>query len=60
MNRDKSDSQHFGKQITRRWFIEQCGVGMGALALNHLLTTAGYAQQADLTGNGEKNPRLSH
>ncbi len=38
----KSDSQH----VTRRWFIEQCGVGMGALALNHLLTTAGFAQQA--------------
>ncbi|MCI0524383.1 MAG: DUF1501 domain-containing protein [Acidobacteria bacterium] len=46
MNRNKSASQNFGKQITRRWFIEQCGVGMGAFALNHLLTTAGYAQQS--------------
>jgi uncharacterized protein DUF1501 len=27
----------------RRWFIEQCGVGMGAFALNHLLAGAGYA-----------------
>jgi hypothetical protein len=27
----------------RRWFIEQCGVGMGAFALNHLLASAGYA-----------------
>jgi len=27
----------------RRWFIEQCGVGMGALALNHLLASAGHA-----------------
>ncbi|HZS09121.1 MAG TPA: DUF1501 domain-containing protein [Blastocatellia bacterium] len=34
------------RQISRRWFIEQCGVGMGALALNHLLASAGYAQQA--------------
>ncbi|MBO0858001.1 MAG: DUF1501 domain-containing protein [Chloracidobacterium sp.] len=34
--------------ISRRWFIEQCGVGMGALALNHLLFSATYAatQQA--------------
>ena len=24
----------------RRWFIEQCGVGMGAFALNHLLASA--------------------
>jgi uncharacterized protein DUF1501 len=31
------------RKITRRWFIEQCGVGMGALALNHLLAGAGYA-----------------
>ncbi|MFN0109763.1 MAG: DUF1501 domain-containing protein [Blastocatellia bacterium] len=23
--------------VSRRWFIEQCGVGLGALALNHLL-----------------------
>src|SRR5215510_4954651 len=37
------------RKITRRWFIEQCGVGMGALALNHLLASAGYAatQEAD-------------
>ncbi|MBL8190084.1 MAG: DUF1501 domain-containing protein, partial [Acidobacteria bacterium] len=32
--------------VSRRWFIEQCGVGLGALALNHLLTREGYAQQA--------------
>jgi hypothetical protein len=33
-------------QVSRRWFIEQCGVGLGAFALNHLLSRAGYAQQA--------------
>ncbi len=32
--------------VSRRWFIEQCGVGLGALALNHLLAREGYAQQA--------------
>src|SRR5499425_2877909 len=31
------------EKITRRWFIEQCGVGMGAFALSHLLASAGYA-----------------
>ena len=31
-------------QTSRRWFIEQCGVGLGALALNHLLAGEGYAQ----------------
>ncbi|MBL8168492.1 MAG: DUF1501 domain-containing protein [Acidobacteria bacterium] len=31
-------------QTSRRWFIEQCGVGLGALALNHLLAGEAYAQ----------------
>ncbi len=45
--KDKQRINHeINDQISRRWFIEQCGVGMGALALNHLLTGAGYAQQA--------------
>jgi len=35
--------------VSRRWFIEQCGVGLGALALNHLLSSEGYAQ-------GSQNP----
>jgi uncharacterized protein (DUF1501 family) len=26
-----------GKKIARRWFLEQCGVGLGAIALNALL-----------------------
>src|SRR5499427_5555098 len=37
------------RKVSRRWFIEQCGVGMGAFALTHLLASAGYAatQEAD-------------
>ncbi|HEX8203119.1 MAG TPA: DUF1501 domain-containing protein, partial [Isosphaeraceae bacterium] len=31
------------RQITRRWFFQECGVGLGALALGHLLGEAGYA-----------------
>lgn len=30
--------------VSRRWFIEQCGVGLGALALNHLLAGEASAQ----------------
>lgn len=30
--------------VSRRWFIEQCGVGLGALALNHLLSGEANAQ----------------
>jgi hypothetical protein len=31
-------------QISRRWFLEQCGIGIGALALNQLLCQSAYAQ----------------
>ncbi len=31
------------KEVSRRWFFEQCGVGLGALALGHLLEESGYA-----------------
>jgi hypothetical protein len=31
------------REVTRRWFFEQCGVGLGAAALGHLLAGAGYA-----------------
>ena len=29
--------------VNRRWFLEQCGVGLGAIALGDLLTADGYA-----------------
>ena len=31
------------QQVTRRWFFEQCGVGLGAMALGQLLGDTGYA-----------------
>jgi hypothetical protein len=31
------------KQVSRRWFFEQCGVGVGAMALANLLADAGLA-----------------
>ena len=35
------------KQIARRWFLEQCGVGLGAMALGHL-SGAGLASDNPL------------
>jgi hypothetical protein len=35
------------KQITRRWFFEECGVGLGVAALGELLAQSGYAAVAD-------------
>src|ERR1700678_531903 len=40
------DHQYRGidpREITRRWFFEQCGVGLGAAALAQLLVESGYA-----------------
>src|SRR5262245_46180011 len=31
------------KQIRRRWFIEQCGIGLGAMAFGHLLKNPAFA-----------------
>src|SRR6267378_7552616 len=35
-----------GKLITRRWFFEQCGVGLGAIALGQLFRDDGWAAPA--------------
>src|SRR5207247_2379256 len=34
------------KLITRRWFFEQCGVGLGAIALGQLFRENGWAAPA--------------
>jgi hypothetical protein len=34
------------RQVTRRWFFEQCGVGLGSIALGHLLQDEGYSAEA--------------
>src|SRR5215467_12410406 len=35
------------KLITRRWFFEQCGVGLGAIALGQLFGQKGWAASAE-------------
>ena len=37
------------KLITRRWFFEQCGVGLGAIALGQLFAQNGWAATAAST-----------
>jgi hypothetical protein len=34
------------KKIARRWFLQQCGVGLGSIALGQLLAREGYAAEA--------------
>jgi hypothetical protein len=36
-------SLHPSTRIARRWFLEKCGVGLGSIALGHLLREEGYA-----------------
>jgi hypothetical protein len=31
------------KEVSRRWFLQQCGVGLGSVALGHLLAEVGFA-----------------
>ncbi len=55
----KQDHQHENaSHVSRRWFIEQCGVGMGAFALHHLLASNGYAQSKP--GDNPLAPRKPH
>ncbi|MDQ2901742.1 MAG: DUF1501 domain-containing protein, partial [Acidobacteriota bacterium] len=35
------------KEVSRRWFFEQCGVGLGAMALGHLLGGNAQAKSDD-------------
>ena len=45
------------QEITRRWFFKQCGVGLGAIALNQLLGQKGYAAPSSLDPLA---PRMPH
>lgn len=36
-----------GPEIARRWFLQQCGVGLGAAALTQLLGPKAHAEQLD-------------
>ena len=46
------------KLITRRWFFEQCGVGLGAIALGALLRENGWAAPATLNPLAPKQPHF--
>jgi len=34
------------KEVSRRWFLQKCGVGLGSIALGQLLAEAGFASTA--------------
>ncbi|HVF28744.1 MAG TPA: DUF1501 domain-containing protein [Pyrinomonadaceae bacterium] len=51
-----SDKSEAAKQISRRWFFEQCGVGVGAMALGHLLASAGFGATVEDNPLAPKKP----
>src|SRR5262245_11540611 len=44
--------------LARRWFLQQCGVGLGAIGLTHLLNQTGLL--ADQTGADPMAPKKPH
>jgi len=49
-----------GRRIARRWFLEQCGVGLGAIALNTLLPAAAAAAGGARVADGPLAPKQPH
>jgi hypothetical protein len=47
------------KQVSRRWFFEQCGVGLGSMALFNLLAEAGLADTPKGDPLAPKKPPLA-
>ena len=47
------------KLITRRWFFQQCGVGLGAIALGQLFRESGWAGPAALNPLLPKEPHFA-
>ncbi len=39
------------RQVSRRWFLEQCGVGLGSIALGQLFRQQGYSAEATPAAN---------
>jgi hypothetical protein len=49
------------RQVSRRWFFEQCGVGLGSIALGQLLRSEGYAATpAKAAGTNPLAPKAPH
>jgi len=46
------------KEVSRRWFLQQCSVGLGAIALGQLLAEAGYASTTPANPLALKTPPL--
>jgi hypothetical protein len=48
------------KQVSRRWFFEQCGVGLGGMALGQLLSDSALAASVSPTPTDPLAPKKPH
>ena len=55
MKNESIDPSHIGRDISRRWFLRDCGVGLGSIALSSLMNqeATGSALPADPLGARE-------
>jgi len=65
MTVDQEVRDEIRRQVTRRWFFKECGVGLGAIALNSLLggeARAGVGKGAEKTsvGTNPMAPKKPH
>ncbi len=55
---------HFAEEqkraITRRWFFKQCGVGVGAMALNSLLSQSLFGKTSPFSQTNPLDPKIAH
>ncbi|HSH95212.1 MAG TPA: DUF1501 domain-containing protein, partial [Roseimicrobium sp.] len=57
MNAFEHHLQEYKRHVTRRWFFKQCGVGLGAAALHHLMADKLIAAP---TGTNPLAPKQPH
>ncbi len=60
MTKHQHLAQEARKQITRRWFFKECGVGLGAIALNSLLAQSLFGKSSKASIANPLAPRVAH
>ena len=60
MNHQQHFFSEYRKNITRRWFFKECGVGLGAIALNSLLVKSLFADSRTPTLTNPLAPKQPH
>ena len=60
MTKQKHFANEARKEITRRWFFKQCGVGVGAMALNSLLAQSLFGKSVAPSQTNPLSPKAAH